>query len=116
MDHPHEVARRWSLDGVEVWIWSDGRVTGVMGLGFYASPSRKHSGRRLAATELVREEVGFYEERELKKLFVVARRALEQTSLRPLEYVRRVMSGERFRRSGGVLRRIAVGRNPGSDS
>ncbi len=103
---PHVTARRATLDGKTVEIWSDGAITGRMGLGLFGDRPRDPGNlpRYRRAADLLKEEVCLYEMSELRKLVLVARRAISQLSLQPMDYLRRVMAGERFTANGQVVR------------
>jgi hypothetical protein len=96
---PHEVARRKTANGVTVVLWSDGGVSGVMGMHVWGEAAR--SSERHAAYMrggwLLMEEVGLYESKDLRRLVKTARRAVEQKREAPLAYLRRVMAGRPFR-------------------
>jgi len=102
----HVIARRETLDGVAVEFWSDGAVTGRMGVGFYGDRPRAmgNRGAYLRAVKILIEEVSLYDRRELRLLVRTARRAVCQTSLLPLVYLRRSMAGEKFHFDGRVVR------------
>jgi hypothetical protein len=100
---PHEVARRRTLDGKLVALWSDGLVTGQMGWGIRGVGSARSAferARDLRAGWLAIEEVGLYDYAEVGALVRAVRRAVRQDSLDPLYYTRRVLAGARFRRCG----------------
>lgn len=101
---PHVVMRRGTSDNKAVEFWSDGYVTGRLGFNVVARPVRGRPDFSLRANALVSDRVSLYTWAEARKLVKTARLALEQTSLRPGEYLWRKMSGARFTRSGAVVR------------
>lgn len=101
----HEVARRQTADGVTVAFWSDGCVSGIMGLNVQAWPPRSAFATRRAieANRIVADEVCLYDWSEVRSLIRTARRSLEQVCLAPADYIRRSMAGETFRSTGAVV-------------
>jgi hypothetical protein len=100
----HVVAERRTADDVAVCLWSDGEVTGR--LGIYPrglGKLRTSSDRYLCAGWLALNEVCMYEWSEVAQLVRTTRKAYAQTSLMPVEYVRRSMAGEHFRSDGRLL-------------
>lgn len=111
---PHVIARRMSADGAIVKLWSDGAVSS--GLGFTILRGVR-SGRRhelaLRAAWLLADEVCLYDRGELGFLARMARRAVEQKSLQPRDYLRARMAGRVVRvggRHGAVVRTVAPSR------
>lgn len=104
---PHIIARRRTMDGVEIEFWSDGGVTGR--LGIYPKglgPTRGSSGTHLRAPQLIMGDVCLYDWAEIGPLVKAARRALTQSSFPPEVYLRRVMAGEKFRVFGKVVKSV----------
>jgi len=109
----HVMARRLTADGIMVQVWSDGAVT--CGLGTYIIRGVRSGrnafalGAAVEAAWLVAGEVSLYDHAELRGLCVAARQAVGQPSLRPLEYLRAVMSGVKFAtiKRGAVVRHAA---------
>jgi hypothetical protein len=102
----HVIARRRTADDKVILFWSDGGVTGMMGVDLYGrgprDPGRKND--YLKAAWLLAGEVELYDRTEVKRAVKVARRAIQQLSLSPVEYFRRVMAGARFQFNGKVVR------------
>lgn len=103
---PHILARRSTFDGNHVLLWSDGGVTGALGVGLYGAPARERRNHAnfLAGGWLALGEVELYDAAEVRKLLVTARRAVAQRNLPPLDYLRRQMAGQRFHSDGRVIR------------
>ena len=102
---PHEIARRQTADGITVVFWSDGAISGRLGLNLIARPAatRFQLARVLRANALVADEACLYDWSELRRLVKTARRAFEQVCLPAESYVRRSMAGERFHFDGRVV-------------
>lgn len=109
-DMTHELARRRTADGFTVVLWSDGAVTGILGMDVHVRAPR-NPGRVSLCVEagwLAFGEVEFFDRAEVGDLVRMARWALEQVSLAPREFLRRRMAGERFRvgSRGAVIRAV----------
>jgi hypothetical protein len=105
----HVIARRKTFDGIAVQLWSDGAVT--CGINTYvAMAPRSAHGRRNAvkAAWLMAGEVALYDHAELRGLVLAARKAVEQPTLQPETYLRAVMRGAKFVRSGAVIRHASA--------
>lgn len=104
----HIIARRTTLDEKTILFYSDGSVSGAMGFGIYGREPRNPGLRDvyLQASWLLADEVCLYNSWEVKKALKVARRAVQQVSLAPLVYFRRVMGGARFHSTGKVVREV----------
>ena len=89
---PHVIARRSTADGVSLEFWSDGAVTGRMGMGLYGGVPLKSENLPLylQAAQLVAGEVCLYEASEVRQLVRVARQVL--TTEQPLVELRRRMA------------------------
>lgn len=97
--HPHEIGRRRTADGKTVVLWSDGAVTAALGFGLpgIGVPRGAYErGKAVEAGWLVLDEACVYDLSEIPALVKAARRAVRQTILAPLEFMRRTAAGERF--------------------
>jgi len=90
----HRIARRVTADGHDVLFYSDGSVYGCMGIGRYGSRPRNADRVEvyLRAAWLAAGEVCLYDQHEVRLLVVTARRAVQQITLQPLEYLRMSMA------------------------
>jgi hypothetical protein len=108
----HPIARRRSADGYSVVIWSDGGISGHLGLNTIVRPSRGEwaTQRALDAAWLFAGECELYEWDELKRLARVARDAVKKRPATAREYVRAAMSGAKFQaiKGGRVVQRARV--------
>lgn len=84
--HPHEVAWRPTLDGVHIHLWSDGPVTGAMGVGLQGipivrprTPEAQHQA--LVAGRLLLGEVCIYDLSDLPTVYAAARKAAAKDGL-----------------------------------
>lgn len=99
----HIIARRRTADGKLLLAWSCGCVTrGHVGSMIIGRP--RFLPRDLYASEdymralwLFLDEVALYDYAEVKDLMVAAKGAMRQTSVQPLEYLRRKMAGWNLR-------------------
>jgi hypothetical protein len=94
-DHTeHRIARRQTADGHDVLLYSDGSIYGTMGIGRSGAAPRdpRKLGAYLAAAWLLADEVCMYDEAEIRTLVVTARRAVQQTAMPALAYLRRAMA------------------------
>jgi hypothetical protein len=68
---PHKVAERRTMDGATVVFWSDGLVTGRMGVGLIQAGAHSTWGAfvRRTTSEALRDEVCLFDWLELPKLF-----------------------------------------------
>lgn len=101
-ERPHVIGRRLTFDGNHVHLWSDGRVTGSLGVGLYGAPprERRNLSRFIEAGWLALGEVELYDAKEVRTLLATARRAVGQRNFPALEYLRRQMAGQRFHSDG----------------
>lgn len=92
---PHIIARRTTADAVLVYFWSDGSVTGCLGVNHIARPGRGKRKTYLAleANRLAMEEVGLHDWRRMPELIAHARAAVAQTFTRPRTYLVNRMAG-----------------------
>jgi len=105
----HEVARRRTADNKGVILWSDGLVTGAIGIGIKgigAARSAYERAKDVEAGWLAIGEVELYDLAEVAGLVRAARRAVRQPSLQPRDYMRAVMSGVTYQaiKGGRVIR------------
>lgn len=78
--HPHEVAQRFTADGILVYLWSDGPVTAALGYRLLGVPLRRPrtpEGQRLAlrAGWLFLGEVGIHDAADLGPVYEAAEHA-----------------------------------------
>lgn len=99
----HVIAERRTLDGVLVCAWSNGDVTGVLGMWPRGIGRTKMNATQKRAAQLLLDEVCLYDWSELGDLIKTARRAVVQASVPPLTYLRRAMAGETFKPAGKAV-------------
>lgn len=77
----HVVMRRRTFDGIDVYLWDDGAVTGALGYGLRGVPVRRPTGaairRALVAGRLLLGELCIWRAAELGDLYAAARRAAD---------------------------------------
>lgn len=105
----HEVARRTTLDGKRVVLWSDGLVTGAMGWGIKgvgAARTAYETSKNIEAGWLAFDEIDLYEYTDVGRLVRSARAAVRQASQEPRRYMRAKMAGATFKavKRGAVIR------------
>lgn len=120
---PHVVARRETADGIGVWIWHDGAVTGRHGRALPGVPvvrpvTSTALGVERAASSMVQEDVCMYDCEELPRLYACARKVAKRGGSRRelvVELAVRQPPSLRFSwvtyatdRSGAVTCRIAM--------
>lgn len=84
--HPHRVASRRSASGTIVELWSDGPITGALGIGLRGVPisrpkTTRAGERNLRAGWLFLGEVELFEDGELRGLYAACRWAAERDGL-----------------------------------
>lgn len=107
MTEPTIIARRSTIDGKHVLLWSDGLVTWAMGYritGVGAARSDFECSLDLEAGWLVMGEACVYESAEIARLVKAARKAVRQSSCIPLVAMRHYFRGDRLRTSRRTFR------------
>jgi hypothetical protein len=95
----HILTKKKTADDRIVQIWSDGCVTGALGIGVSgvgASKSRREQRLDVEAAWLLASEIELYDYAELPKAVQVARRAVRQIVADSRVYFRRTMRGDRL--------------------
>jgi hypothetical protein len=111
----HAIARRTTADGVTVALWSDGDITDRLGFRIRGVGKTRGAGpaaldRALRVGWLVMNNVCVYDFSEVAALVKAGRRAVEQHMMAPLVFLRRTMTGERFRLVNGCV--VIASRDP----
>lgn len=77
----HVVMRRNTADGITVCLWSDGGVTGLLGMRLRGVPARPRRPDALAVGRLFMGEVCLFDQAELGSLYVAAKKARKIDSM-----------------------------------
>lgn len=98
----HVIAERQTFDGVRVCIWSNGDLTGALGI-YPRDIGKTHGASQIRVARLIQDEISMYDWAELADLIKMARKAIVQPLVPAITYVRRAMAGETFRPAGKAV-------------